>query len=106
MLLRDDGFEVTSGEPVLGALKTENQHFYCPNCKTWLFTRPKDTDLVNLRSVLLNDAGWVAPIMETGTADRLPFAETGAEFSFESFPDLSKYPQMVQAFSDHGARPG
>jgi hypothetical protein len=106
MLLPAGGFEVVSGEPVLGALKGENQHFYCPSCKTWLFTRPAGMDLVNLRSVLLDDASWVAPIMETGTAARLSFAQTGAEFSFEGFPDPSEYPVIMQAFADHGPRPG
>jgi len=106
MLLPADGFEVVSGEPVLGALKAENEHLYCPSCKTWLFTRPAGMDLVNLRSVLLDDASWVAPIMETGAAARLPFAQTGAEFSFEGFPDPSEYPVIMQAFADHGARPG
>ena len=105
MLLPDSGFSVVAGEPVLGGLKAEHRQYYCPSCLTWVFTRPANTDLVNLRSVLLDKAGWVVPIMETGTADRLPFAETPAEFSFEGFPDPSEYPAIMQAFADHGARP-
>lgn len=105
ILLPGTGFEVTAGEPVLGGLKADHKQYYCPNCKTWVFTRPAGTNLVNLRSVLLDNASWAAPFMETGTAARLPFVQTGAEFSFEGFPDPSEYPQILEAFADHGPRP-
>ena len=105
MFLPDEGFEVTSGEPVIGALKGEHRHFYCPDCMSWLFTRPAGMDMVNLRSTMLDNAAWAAPIMETGTASRLPFAQTGAEFSYEGFPQMSDFPTIMQAFADHGARP-
>ncbi len=105
-LLPAAGFEVTSGKPVLGALRTENQHFYCPDCKSWLFTRPAGMDFVNLRSTLPDDASWAAPIMESMTAEKLPFASTGAEFSFEGFPGPADYPAIMQAFAEYGPRPG
>ena len=54
---------------------------------------------------MLDNAAWAAPIMETGTATRLPFAQTGAEFSYEEFPEMSDFPKIMQAFADHGARP-
>lgn len=105
MLLPSLGFEVVSGTPVLGGLKTESQQFYCPECKSWIFTRPAGMDLVNLRTTMLDSPYWAAPIMETATRDQLPFAATGAEFSFEGFPDPSEYPTIMQAFAEHGPRP-
>lgn len=106
VLLPSAGFEVTQGVPVLGALRGENQHFYCPDCKSWLFTRPAGMDLVNLRSTMLDDGSWAAPIMESMTAEKLPFASTGAEISFKGFPGPSDYPAIMQAFAEHGPRPG
>ncbi len=36
---------------------------------------------------------------------RLPFASTGAEFSFEGFPTPEDYGPAMAAFADHGLRP-
>ena len=38
--LPSDGFEVIAGEPVLGGLRGEHRHYFCPACKSWMFTRP------------------------------------------------------------------
>jgi hypothetical protein len=105
LLIPESGFAVTQGEPVLGGLHAEHRQFYCAHCKSWIFTRPAGVPFVNFRVTMLEDARWFRPIMETGTADRLAFAETGAEFSFAGFPDPADYLPIMQAFADHGARP-
>jgi hypothetical protein len=105
LLIPETGFSVTQGEPVLGGLHAENQQLYCPDCKNWLFTRPAGLPFVNFRPAMLDDAGWVRPILETMTRERLAFAETGAEFSFEGFPAPDDFGPIVSAFADHGARP-
>lgn len=35
------GFEVVRGEPVIGGLRNPQlRHFFCPECMSWMFTRP------------------------------------------------------------------
>ncbi len=105
MILPQNGLEVVAGEPVLGGLHGEHQHFYCPHCKSWMFTWPNGVPFVNVRTTMLEDARWAAPMMEMYTSEKLPFAATGAEFSFEKFPDPSEFPALMQAFAERGPRP-
>jgi hypothetical protein len=39
-----EGFVVTQGEPVVGGLQGATRHFFCPFCKSWMFTRPEGLD--------------------------------------------------------------
>ncbi|WP_062114801.1 GFA family protein [Aureimonas sp. AU40] len=96
-----DGFEVVQGEPVRGGLKQGGiHHFLCPDCGTWLFTRWDGMDdLVNLRPTLMDDTTWYAPFMETYNSEKLVFAETGARMSFDTFPDESEFPHILQAYA-------
>jgi hypothetical protein len=64
-----DGFAVTQGEPVIGGLHGDLQHFFCGWCMSWMFTRVDGMDFVNLRSPMLDDAGWMVPFIETVSAD-------------------------------------
>ena len=34
-----EGFEVTKGEPVIGGLHGLSRHYFCPYCRSWMFTR-------------------------------------------------------------------
>jgi hypothetical protein len=100
-----DGFEVTQGEPVLGGLSRDMHHF-CPSCMTWMFTRPPGIDwLVNVRAPVLDDHLWVAPFVETFTAESFTWARTGAPHSFETMPDMAGWQALAAAFAAEGARP-
>jgi hypothetical protein len=104
--LPSDGFEVTSGEPVLGGLRREHRHYFCPSCLTWMFTRPGGVEwLVNLRSTMLDDHHWVDAFIETWTSERLPWATTPARQSFETVPDESLFEPLMAAYAAEGARP-
>jgi hypothetical protein len=99
------GFEVTKGEPVLGGLSKDMHHF-CPDCLSWMFTRPIGMDwFVNIRAPILDDHRWVVPFVETFTAEKLPWASTPAKHSFETLPELSAYDGLIKAFAAEGARP-
>lgn len=99
-----DGLEIVSGEPVLGGLNAD-QHYFCPRCMTWMFTRPPGLDwFVNLRATMLDDHGWFEPFMETFTNEKLAWAETGAKRSFETAPDPSQYEPLMQDYAAEGAR--
>ena len=95
-----DGFEVIAGEPVIGGLHGASRHYFCPHCLTWMFTRPEGMDwFVNLRPTMLDDTQGIAPFIETFTSEKLPFAETGAVHSYETFPPVEAYEGLVQEFN-------
>lgn len=90
------GFEVTKGSPVIGGLRDpELQHFFCGDCMTWMFTRPAMLPVVNVRPTMLEDHAWFVPFMETCTATRLPWAQTGAARSFEAFPPTDTFNDLL-----------
>lgn len=105
VLTLSTGFAVTQGEPVLGGLHGATRHFFCPHCKSWMFTRPDGAEhLVNVRTTLLDDPSGLDPYMETMTAEKLPWAVTPAVESFEGFPPVEAYGPMMEAFA--GGRSG
>lgn len=98
-----DSFEVTQGVPVIGGLRgSDVHHFFCEHCMTWAFTRiPSLPHLVNTRPTLFDDVDGSAPFIETFTKTKLPWAVTGALHSFEEFPPMEAYPDLIQAFAAH-----
>ncbi len=105
------GFAITKGEPVIGGMHGETRHFFCPHCMSWMFTRPDGFDFVNLRATMLDDAAGFAPFIETYTSERLPWAVTPAQHSFERFPAreeisglLEKYAAWAGSILDRGIR--
>jgi hypothetical protein len=100
-----EGFEVTEGETMLGGLAKDMHHF-CPDCMTWMFTRPVGMDwFVNLRPTMLDEHDWFVPYVETFTSEMLPWAKTPARHSFGTFPDLAAYQPLIEAYAREGARP-
>jgi hypothetical protein len=99
-MVPDDGFEVFVGEPAIGGMHApELQHFFCPHCMTWMFTRPAGMGFVNLRPTMLDDATWFRPFMETYASTRLAFAETGAVRSFDTFPPMEEVPGLLADYA-------
>ncbi|WP_176591999.1 GFA family protein [Sphingobium sp. EM0848] len=100
LIMPADGFELIAGDTVIGGLHGEDvHHHHCDWCKSWVFTRPAaDLGFVNVRATLLDDAGWFAPWMETQTAEKLPWAQTGAAVSFERFPALEDYQGLIALY--------
>lgn len=107
LMIPEAGFEVVSGAPVIGGLhRPELRHHFCPRCHNWLFTRgPLLPGFVNMRPAMLEDASWVAPYIETKTAERLPGAVTGAKASYEGWPPPEDFGRLIAAFALAGARP-
>ena len=101
-----DGFEVVAGGPVPGGL-TRDQHYFCPSCKSWMYTRPKGLDwFVNVRPTMLDEHSWYAPFVETFTGEKLPWATTAAAHSYSRFPEMSEFDTLIAAFGRESARPG
>jgi hypothetical protein len=97
-----EAFELLAGQPVIGGLRADTRHYFCPSCMTWLFTRPPGMDeYVNVRSTLLDDAPAYRPFIETFTIEKLPWAATGATHSFDRFPEEADFPRLLAEFAQH-----
>jgi hypothetical protein len=107
LMIPPGGFEVTEGEPVLGALhRPESQHHYCPHCKSWLFTTaPLLEGGTNFRPTMLEDASWVVPYVESNVTQKLPGVVTGAKHSFDGFPPPERYEELMAGYAREGVRP-
>jgi hypothetical protein len=93
------GFEVVSGEPVIGGLRNADlRHFFCPKCMGWMFTRFMP-EFVNVRVTMLDDASWFTPFMETWTSTKLPWASTPAVYRYAEFPPAEEYGKLTTEFS-------
>jgi len=93
-------FSVTKGEPVIGGLGDPDlQHFCCPSCLSWMFTRPQMLpDAVNVRPTMFDDHSWFAPYLETFTATKLSWVHTGAPLSFEHFPPMDGFGDAIATY--------
>ncbi len=100
-----EAFTVIQGEPVIGGLHGANRHYFCPHCMSWIFTRAQGIDqFVNLRPTTLDDASWFAPFIETCTKERLPWASTGAVYSFETFPPAADWSGLMTEYARQAAK--
>ena len=101
-MVADAAFQVTAGEPVIGGLHGQGGvgHFHCSYCLSWVFTRPPAAfGVVNVRSTMLDDARGFRPFVESYTSEKLPWATTPAEHSFEAFPAQEQWPELIAAFA-------
>ena len=95
-------FSVVSGTPVLGGTKKPDgaQHYFCPDCMSWMYTQPKGAPFVCARPTMFDDAGsWCIPFIETWTSEKIPWAQTPAERSFEGFPPGDEYQGLFAAYA-------
>ncbi|TWT10522.1 GFA family protein [Reyranella sp. CPCC 100927] len=101
------GFIVTAGEPVIGGLQQGfAHHYFCPRCKSWMFTRAEGYDqFVNVRASMLDDHHWFVPFIEVWTKEKLPWATTPAEISFDTQPAIEDYARLMEDFARRGVRP-
>jgi len=92
-------FTITRGEPVIGGLHGDSNHYHCEYCKSWLFSRPKGFDMVVVKTVMFDDLRQLAPFMETWTSEKLPWAATPAKHSYPQFPPVADLPKLIQQFA-------
>lgn len=98
-LVPADAFTVTRGEPVIGGLHGDSNHYHCEYCKSWLFSRPKGFNMVVVKPTMFEDLRDLAPFMETWTSEKLPWATTPAEHSYAQFPPPADLPKLIQQFA-------
>ena len=106
LMVPTDAFTVIKGEPVIGGLKGDNKHYFCPFCMSWVFTRPMLlVSVVNVRSTMLDETDDVAPFMETCTGEKLGFIDLPVHRSYEVFPDAQDIGPLIEAFSQWDGKP-
>lgn len=93
------GFQVIQGAPVLGGMKGEARHHFCSSCMSWLFTTADGMPFVNVRSTLLDDPEGFEPFIETQTAEKLSWTTTPAAHSFDRFPPMEAFGDLIQAYA-------
>lgn len=103
----DEGFEILSGDPVIGGTHGDDgHHYHCDWCKSWLFTRPDpEVGFVNLRPMMLDEHRWFMPLIEVQTQEKMKWATTPARYSFTAFPPVERYPALTAEYRDRGAGP-
>jgi hypothetical protein len=95
-----EGFSILQGEPIVGGLRGATRHFFCPQCMSWMFTRPEGLDFfVNVRATMLDDPSWYMPFIETYTSEKLPWATTPARHKYEQFPPREQYTSLLQEYA-------
>jgi hypothetical protein len=93
------GFAVAQGDPVIGGLHGADRHYFCPHCKSWMFTRPNSqTPFVNVRASMFDDTSWFAPFVEFYTSAKYPFVRTNAVHSYDRFPEAGEMPRLIEAY--------
>ena len=105
VIVPGDGFEVTLGEPVIGGLHGAHRQYYCPNCMSWLFTRPPEDVVasIGVRTSLLDDPSGLEPFIETMTVEKVPWARTPATISFDRFPARPEWVALMQRYRERTA---
>lgn len=99
-LIPADGFAVTRGEPVVGGLHGDSNHYHCEYCKSWLFSRPAGFDtMVVVKTMMFDDLKEIAPFMETWTSERVPWAQISVPHSYEQFPPVADLPTLIGQFA-------
>jgi hypothetical protein len=106
LALPSEGFTITEGTPVLGGFRGATQHFFCPDCMSWMFTRPERMDqYVNLRLVNARRAAMGRAIHRGLDRRGVPVGKTAAVHCYTTQPDFEDYGRLIEDFSQRGACP-
>jgi hypothetical protein len=98
------GFEITHGEPEAGWTPSEHRHFFCRRCSNWLFLRVHGTDIINLRTAMLDDPSWFVPYVEIFAANKFPWVSVRARHSFAGLPGPPVFESLMESFAHDGPR--
>ncbi|MBO6765387.1 GFA family protein [Maricaulis sp.] len=96
-----EAFSVVGEEPVKGGLRgPQLDHYFCPHCMSWMFTRIVGMDaLVNVRASLFDTRDWATPFIETMTSEKLDWATTPAVHSYPAFPPMGDFQSLMTEYA-------
>lgn len=96
----ENGLEVLQGDTAPAGADPAFGHRACPRCLSWVWTEhPMMEGFVNLRATMLDEPAWAAPFAETWTAEKLPFARSGAVRSFPGFPPPEEFAALLADYA-------
>ena len=96
----EEAFELVNGEPVIGGLHGATRHYFCPHCKSWMFTRPEGMDgLVNIRTTMFDRPDAAPPFIEFFRNEAFAWAQTGAVHSYATAPESGEFPALLAEFA-------
>lgn len=91
-----EGFRVITGEPVLGGLQTGPAHYYCPHCKSCLFSElPGQESVVNLRMTLFEGLKSYPPFIEVFLSEKLPWVQPSAPRQYQRAPAPDEMADLI-----------
>jgi hypothetical protein len=100
-----DRFEVVQGQTVRGGLKTGPDHEFCRECMSWMFTTAKEIQgFVNVRSTMFDDAAHHRPFVEMYLEEGVPGSTSGAEHSYDRFPEDKDFGALMSAYAEWDGR--
>ncbi len=105
VLIPADGFRVVAGEPVrCGAKQPGLEHYGCPECFTWTFTRVGEPGayypFVNVRPMMFDVVAWREPFIETMTSEKVDWVNVPARHSYEGFPPEEEFGKLIEAYAE------
>lgn len=82
-----------------GASGKPSRQYTCPNCATWICTRPEsEAGSVIVRPTTLDDHAWFRPVVQLYTRSALPWANMPTIMSFETqFDDAETLARLYEA---------
>lgn len=96
-----DRFSITDGEPVLGGLHGSTRHYFCPHCKSCLFSRLEgQDDVVNVRMTMFEGLRSFVPFIELYTSEKLPWVKTGAVHVYDTVPAREEFGDLLKEYAD------
>ncbi|WP_107989178.1 GFA family protein [Breoghania corrubedonensis] len=96
-----EGFEIVEGEPVKGGARSAGiDHYHCPHCMSWLFTRVAMLpQCVNVRATMFDEPDWCHPFVETMTREKLAWVTTPATYSYDGFPPPEEFMTLLTEYA-------
>lgn len=89
------------GDTVLGGIKGDLHHHFCPSCLSWLYTTAEIMGpFVNIRSTMLEGGPALEPpFVECWTDEKLPWVVTGAQHSYPGFPPEEAFMALMGEYA-------
>ena len=96
-----DSFSVTDGEPVIGGLHGSTKHYFCPHCKSCIYSQLEGQDsVVNIRMTLFDGLKPFAPFIEIHTSEKLPWVKTTAMHIYDKIPAPEELDGLLSEYAD------
>ena len=95
------GFELLSGEPVVGGLhRPEQRHYHCPHCLSWVFSKADGLEFfVNVRAAMFDDTSWFAPLVDIYTSEKQPWVSTSATHAYPQYPGVEVFKGLMAEYA-------